>query len=316
MAQKLQFILTIATLLLLLNTGATTPQSAQAQNAATVSDLWLDISLGPPLVDWFNRVAEPDDIARAENIANLGLLDQITVGRKLLVFRSIKEAEEMLPAIANRIDIVGYNLEQNSITPSEEQNDPVTSAKRMRELANTYNLQLAFGPDHFFALNGGVEIAPYVDIFVLQVQRVQTQPNTVRDFVLPLVPQLRQANPNLQISVQIRTEGDVVALVDLVDSLKSNLAGVSVLTSPETVAVAADLVAQLQTRRESPPHIAETEAASTHINQQSESPDTNSPITESPQTGGTISWLPIILVALIAGAAAGGIVAFSIRSRR
>jgi hypothetical protein len=51
-------------------------------------------------------------------------------------------------------------------------------------------LKLALGPDHRFALSDGVALAPYVDLFVLQVQRVQTQPATVLDFVLPLVPQL------------------------------------------------------------------------------------------------------------------------------
>jgi cell division septation protein DedD len=89
-------------------------------------------------------------------------------------------------------------------------------------------------------------MAPYVDIFVLQVQRVQTEPETVRDFVLSMVQGLRQANPDIQVSVQVRTEGDVIALTALLDSMKDSLEGVSILTSPETTDVAQALVGELR----------------------------------------------------------------------
>jgi hypothetical protein len=221
---------------------------AQRQPGAAVSDMWLDVSLGAPLVDWFNSVARPNDIARVENISQLDLLDNVTVGRKLVVFKSAAEAERLVPDIADKMDIIGYNLEHGPANPTNEQADPVQWAKRMRALADKYSLKLAFGPDHDFAESHGAAIAPYVDIFVLQVQRVQTQPRTVQDFVLPLVPKLRVANPNLQISIQVRTEGDVVAITDLVESLKDDLDGVSILTSPETVPVAKALVKELRGR--------------------------------------------------------------------
>lgn len=284
--------------------------SVRAQGVTAVADLWLDISLGPPLVRWFNEVADADDIARVENFSDVDLLEQITVGRKLVVFRSVSEAESMIPSIADQIDIVGYNLEQNSASPLDEQADPVVSARRMRALADAYGLALAFGPDHFFALNRGVEIAPFVDIFVLQVQRVQTEPDTVHDFVLPLVPQLLEANPDLEISVQVRTEGDVVEIVDLVDSIKGSLDGVSILTSPDTVSVAQALVEELQTRTFDNQllGIAATETAAASL---------ADPITRNgPAQAGPFSWSLIILVALLAGTIAGGIVAFVMISSR
>ncbi len=214
----------------------------------SVSELWLDVSIGAPLVDWYNAVARPTDIARIEHPSQLGLLDQITVGRKLVIFKSVAEAEQLLPEIADQIDIIGYNLEHSPSNPAEEQAAPVVSTQRMRDLADQYNLTLAFGPDHDFAVSHGVAIAPYVDIFVLQVQRQQTNPNTVYDFVLPLIPQLRAANPELAITVQVRTEGDVVAITDLVESLKDDLDGVSILTSSDTVPVAMALVDELRHR--------------------------------------------------------------------
>ena len=95
-------------------------------------------------------------------------------------------------------------------------------------------------------MSDGVAMAPYVDLFVLQVQRAQTEPETVREFVVPLVHDLLAANPDLEISVQVRTEGDVKALADLLASLKPVLDGVSILTSQETVPVAEALVAELR----------------------------------------------------------------------
>lgn len=240
---KVIFIL----LILLFNTDVSVRAQPVLQ-VDSVSELWLDISLGPPLIEWYNQVARPNDIARIENINQLDLLDQVTAGRTLVVFKSIADAERLMPSLAGQVDIIGYNLEQGSQNLAAEQADPIGSARRMRTLADQYGLQLAFGPDRNFALSSGVEIAPFVDIFVLQIQRVQTEPNTVDGFIGPLIPQLRQANPNLEISVQIRTEGDVMMLGDLIDDQKQLLNGVSVLTSPETIEVAMALVSELQTR--------------------------------------------------------------------
>lgn len=219
---------------------------SQRRPVEDVGDLWLDVSIGAPLISWFNSAARPADIARIENPTQLDLFELVTIGRKLVVFKSIADAERLLPNIANQIDIIGYNLELGPANPADEQANPVKSARRMRALADEYNLTLAFGPDHDIALSDGVAIAPFVDIFVLQVQRVQTEPETVDDFVRPLIPRLRAANPDLQVTIQVRTEGDVEAIVDLIESLKDDLDGVSILTSPDTVSVAEDLVERLR----------------------------------------------------------------------
>jgi hypothetical protein len=122
----------------------------------------------------------------------------------------------------------------------------------MHELAHQSGKLLAIGPDRNFALNYGPQIAPYVDVFVIQVQRIQTEPDLVRAYVLPLAEELRRANPNIQITAQVRTEGDVVALVDMLESLGEALDGVSILTSPETTDIAEALVAELRSREPGP----------------------------------------------------------------
>lgn len=252
--------------------------------------LWQDISLGPPLLEWFNGVARPDDIARIENLEQLALLEQVTAGRKMVIFKSVAEANQFVPQIAGQIDIIGYNLEHAPITPQAEQDDPVGSVAQLRQLADQYGLFLALGPDRTFALSHGPAMAAYVDIFVLQVQRVQSEPTTVRDFVLPLVPQLRAANPTIDITIQIRTEGDVAYLADLVDSLGQELDGVSILTSPESVAIAEALVEELQTRHPAPPT------------------PTPLPLAPTPKPIAPAGINAQLLIAFLLGVAAGGLV--------
>ncbi len=212
----------------------------------SVSDLWLDVSILPPLVDSFNASARPDDIARVETPRLLESLAEIEVGRRLLIFKTIEDTELFLPRLVDKIDVIGYNLENGPANSPLEQADPVGSIKRMREIADEYGMELAVGPDHDLAIAAGADMAPYADIFVLQVQRVQTDPETVYTFVLPLVQQLRRANPDLQISIQLRTDGDPEQLTALVESLKYVLDGVSILTSLETLDGANELIALLQ----------------------------------------------------------------------
>ncbi len=225
----------------------TVAQETPPPTAVPERALWLDISMGPALIDWFNSSAQPEDIARADRVQQAPILNGITAGRRLLVFKSAVEAAELMPLWKDQVDIIGYNIESGPVSPQGEQADPIAGIRSMRELADEYGVGLAVGPDRFFALNYGVEMAPYVDMFVLQVQRIQTEPETVRAYVLPLAEMLRQANPDIQISVQLRTEGDLDQLVDLVRSLGDSIDGVSILTSVSTVDIAEDLVRKLHT---------------------------------------------------------------------
>jgi len=226
---------------------------AQAEKEATphpvdprLANLWFDMSMGSQLVSIYNKYARPNDIARADHVSLVDLLDKVEVGRRLVVFKNAADIEELVPRLVGRMDIIGYNLESGPANRPDEQADPVGSIRRVRAVADQYGMQLAFGPDRAFALSHGVQMAPYADIFVLQVQRAQTEPETVREFVVPLVAQLRQANPNLEVSVQIRTEGDVTDLADLMLSMDGSVDGVSILTNDETSAVASSLMMELR----------------------------------------------------------------------
>jgi hypothetical protein len=211
-----------------------------------LASLWFDMSIGSQLVGLYNEYAGARDIARADHISLVDLLDKVEAGHRLVVFKSAADVEQLVPHLVGKIDIIGYNLESGPTNRPDEQADPVGSIRRVRAVADQYGMQVAFGPDRAFALSHGAQMAPYADIFVLQVQRAQTEPQTVREFVLPLVPHLRQANPNIQISVQIRTEGNTMDLASLLLSMKGSIDGVSILTNDETATVAKSLISELR----------------------------------------------------------------------
>ncbi len=220
--------------------------SSIAQEQSPLQTLWIDLSLGQPLVESFNQNARPDDIARVEHISQLDMLAEVTRGRKLVVFKSAADAERLIPHIYEDIDIVGYNLEHGPANPREEQENPVESIKSLRAVVDKYGLELAFGPDHRFASSHGASMAPYADLFILQIQKVQTEPETVYEFVRPIVNAVRRANPDIEISVQIRTEGEFDDMLALLTPLQDDLDGISILTSVETVPVAQSWLAELR----------------------------------------------------------------------
>jgi hypothetical protein len=181
-----------------------------------------------------------------EHISQLGLLDEVSAGQKLVVFKSAEDAIRLLPHVNRDMNIVGYNLEHGPTNPLNEQENPVESIRRLREVTDQYGLKLALGPDRQFAINEAAAMAPYADYLILQVQKVQTEPETVYDFVRPIIRDARRANPDIQISLQVRTEGDVDALLALLGPLREDIDGISILTSEETIPVAEELVGRLR----------------------------------------------------------------------
>lgn len=222
------------------------PPELSAAEKEDLSDLWIDLSLGPPLIELFNERAQAGDLARVEHISQLELLQDVTTGKKLVVFKSADDAIRLLPHIHDEIDIVGYNLEHGPANPMVEQDNPTEYAKRLRKVVDEYELELAIGPDHAFALSHAAELAPYADYMILQIQKVQTEPETVYDFVRPILRDVRRANPDIQASVQIRTEGDVDELLEMLAPLEDELDGISILTSEETIDVTQELMGELR----------------------------------------------------------------------
>lgn len=185
------------------------------------------------MAQFFQSHAGSSDIARVDHPNDIGLIANITVGRKMVIFKSASQIEQFLATSANGLDIVGYNLEPGQANDPAELADPVEAAKRVRAIAQQYGKAVAVGLTHDLTLQYGAQMAPYADIWVLQIQRVQNDPAMVGEFVGQMVPALRKANPNIAVFVQIRTDSQPEALVSLVNGLGD--VNVSILTQKQDV---------------------------------------------------------------------------------
>lgn len=222
------------------------PMYVAAQDSVAQSqDMYFGVRLTPELVEWFNQTAGPLDVAGVMP-QEVALLSQVTTGRKQVLFTSVAQAEELLPQVGADIDMIGYDLEHWAATPATEQSDPITAVLQMRQLADEYHLLLGIGPDREFALQYGAQLAPYVDQFTLQVQRLQANPQRFRAFANGLMADLRAANPEIQLVVQVRTEGNMEDVLALVNSLEEPVNGVGILYTPATLAKMQELAGMVQ----------------------------------------------------------------------
>lgn len=187
----------------------------------------------PEMAQWFQQNAGPADIARIDHPSDIGLISGLTVGYKMAIFKSAGQIAQFLAANPNAIDIIGYNLEPGQQHDPAELANPVMAAQQVRAIADHYDKAVAIGLTHDLTLQYGTAMAPYADIWVLQIQRAQNDPQMAGEFVAQMLPALKAANPNIAIFVQVRTDSQPAALASLVNGLGP--VNVSILTQRQDV---------------------------------------------------------------------------------
>lgn len=185
------------------------------------------------MASYFQQHAGAQDIARVDNPGDIGLISGLTVGKKMVIFKSVAQISQFLASNAGALDIVGYNLEPGQQHDPAELANPVAAAKAVKTLAQQYGKLVAVGLTHDLTLQYGASMAPYADIFVLQIQRAQNDPQMAGEFVGQMVPALMKANPAIKVFVQIRTDSQPAALASLVNGLGP--VNVSILTQRQDV---------------------------------------------------------------------------------
>lgn len=114
---------------------------------------------------------------------------------------------------AKRVKDLGFNaIEFNlesGLSPSSDNNNVVAAMKRAAQAAHDEGLKFRATPSKSYTTNFGAQIAPYVDYYHIQAQSLQD--NGVKaysDYVHSQISKLKNANPNLLISVQLSTQQD------------------------------------------------------------------------------------------------------------
>lgn len=196
----------------------------------------------PEMAQYFQQHAGAQDIARVDHPNDIGLISGISVGKKMVIFKSVSQIQQFLATNAGALDIVGYNLEPGQTHDANELANPVAAAKAVQSMARQYGKQVAIGLTHDLTLQYGAAMAPFADIWVLQIQKAQNDPQMAAGFVNQMVPALTKANPAIKVFVQIRTDSQPAALASLVNGFSG--VHVSILTQKSDVQDAINVASQ------------------------------------------------------------------------
>ncbi len=117
-------------------------------------------------------------------------------------------------------DFIEFNLERG-LSPSSDYNNVVSAMKSAADAAHAQGLKFRATPSKSFTTQYGSQIAPYVDYYHIQAQSLQDDGiKAYSDYVHMQVAKLRNANPNLLISVHVSTQQGNLPGLSLLETMK------------------------------------------------------------------------------------------------
>jgi hypothetical protein len=117
-------------------------------------------------------------------------------------------------------DFIEFNLERG-LSPSSDYNNVVSAMKRAADAAHAQGLEFRATPSRYFTTQYGSQIAPYVDYYHIQAQSLQDDGiKAYSDYVRMQIAKLKNANPNLLISVHVSTEQGNLPGLSLLETIK------------------------------------------------------------------------------------------------
>ena len=117
-------------------------------------------------------------------------------------------------------DFIEFNLERG-LSPSSDYNNVVSAMKRAADAAHAQGLEFRATPSRYFTTQYGSQIAPYVDYYHIQAQSYQDDGiKAYSDYVRMQIASLKNANPNLLISVHVSTEQGNLPGLSLLETIK------------------------------------------------------------------------------------------------
>ena len=200
----------------------------------------------PEIAAYFNRVADPDDIAAFPE-PFVHLLPQVTTGRKMVFYRSWAEAERELDGLIDQIDLIGYNPEHWEHTPLAEQQNLPEVVQRAATFAHEHGRQFMLVPDRRFAEEHLRQVVPYIDAVVLQGQRLQKDPDAFATWSRDMISLVRAGNPVVEIYVQVgATQGASSEMLDAIRMVAADIDGIAVWSLPRSLTTLQEFVSPLR----------------------------------------------------------------------
>jgi hypothetical protein len=115
---------------------------------------------------------------------------------------------------------IEFNLEPG-LSPDSDNNDVVGAMKRAAQATHQQGLEFLAAPSRGYTTTYGAQIAPFTDIYHIQAQSLQERGvKAYSDYVHSMVPKLKKANSDLEITVQVSTKRNNAPGLSLLDTLK------------------------------------------------------------------------------------------------
>jgi hypothetical protein len=154
---------------------------------------------------------EPEYISAARNLSGSA---GVTFKSSQAIIDNAKRVKDL------GFDFIEFNLERG-LSPSSDSTDVVSAMKRAADATHAQGLKFRAIPSRSFTTQYGPQIAPYVDYYHIQAQSLQNDGIKVySDYVHIQIAKLKEANPDLLISVHLSTEQGNVQGLSLLETMK------------------------------------------------------------------------------------------------
>jgi hypothetical protein len=115
---------------------------------------------------------------------------------------------------------IEFNLEPD-LSPDSDNDDVVGAMKKAAQAAHQQGLEFMATPSRDYTTTYGAQIAPFADYYNIQAQSLQERGvKAYSDYVHSIVPKLKKANSNLEVTVQVSTQRDNAPGLSLLETLK------------------------------------------------------------------------------------------------
>jgi hypothetical protein len=117
-------------------------------------------------------------------------------------------------------DLIEFNLEPG-LSPDSDNNDVVGAMKRAAQATHQQGLEFRAIPSRSYTTEYGAQIALFVDYYHIQAQSLQDNGvDEYSGYVHKMISKLKDAKPDLIISVQVSTQRGNAPGLSLLDTLK------------------------------------------------------------------------------------------------
>ncbi|MEM2856261.1 MAG: hypothetical protein QW416_04080 [Candidatus Nitrosocaldaceae archaeon] len=149
-------------------------------------------------------------------------------GSNVATYFSITDIKNNIQILKDKVQYIAYNIEHN-LSPDNEVNDVITSIRMASEIAHTNGFKMMLSPSGRLTEVYAREFAPYADIYILQYQALQSNPEEYARYVRDIVREIREVDSDVKLIAQVSTlRGDVNSMIDSINRVKDVVDGVTI----------------------------------------------------------------------------------------